>query len=242
MNANKDHRTQLARLAAGELDEHEVQEVLDQVEKDEELSQELDALADVMAAVDRARASELATPVGRPRGARLPLWLGGLAAAGLVLFLAIDRRGPSRATDTAELIDHSIPPFTSTTQRSGNSGSVTGFKEAMSAYQGRDFQAVRESLTRFLDENPDHGPALFYRGVSHSQLGMLEQAVRDFDQAAKNSRGYLHEHSLWRLANVRLAQGEIGEAQAVLLELSAMGGEFSPNAVDRLEELAEQPR
>ncbi len=215
----------LPRLAVGELDAPASQAALEHVERCTECSRELDFLADLLVAAEKA------PEVQRARPRRIALWIAGLAAAAaLVLYLARD----ARSTLT---IDRSIPRFVEADLRAPDDPLARAFTQAMAPYARGDFVGAVVSLSEFLKAHPDHGPARFYRGVAEQESGDRASAAEDFTAVGAASTAYLGEHARWRLANLFLLEGRGDEAAAILRELRDARGEFAPNAARLLDAL-----
>lgn len=229
MNCTDPVRADLARLAAGDLDAESSGRALTHAEQCPECSRELDFLADLLIAVH-------ALPATRRTSNRTWIyWAAGLAAAAtLVIFLARGRNAESRDGFT---IDRSIPLFVDGDLRDASEPLKRDFATAMEPYSRRDFTGAIASLTAFLAQHADHGPARFYRGIAALETGDRARAGDDFAAVAASATGYLHEHALWRLANVRLAEARRAEALAILEGLRDAHGEFAANADAALERL-----
>jgi tetratricopeptide (TPR) repeat protein len=218
-------------LVLGELGADESARVLEHVETCAECSRQLDFLAEVTTVAARA------VPSVRARRASLG-WRRWIAAAAAVLLVAfIAWRAFDRADDWRELADRSVPVFVAAQLRAPPPSLATELEEAMHGWEQRDFTRVDAALTRFVAAHAEHAPAYFWRGVARRELGRLDEAESDLRTAAAKSQGYLREHSLWVVANLRLARGELDGTRAALRELEQLEGEFAAKAFELDERL-----
>jgi len=210
--------------------------LLARAETDPRASEELDLWADVAAAAELER--ERLQPA-RPAAAiiRRP-WLVPLAASilfAVALGLWFARRAaPGGAARLAEL--RRAPPYVVAELRAPGDP-PEAFQTAMSAYSNGDWPSAVADLGAFLANQPDHGPARFYRGAAREQLGELEGAAADYASVAEVPDPLLAGHARLRLALVHLASGERERAHDELAALAREPGELQPTARALLTEL-----
>jgi tetratricopeptide (TPR) repeat protein len=217
-----------------------LESALTRAEGDPHASEELDFLADLVAAAELERA-RLARPLEEtpepPRYLVRP-WI--LAAAASVLFvLALgawfftkgERRSPLSAAASAP------PPFVAAELRDPDAASNEGFARAMEPYVRADWTAAKQALEAWLREQPEHGPAHFYLAATLEQLGELDSASEHYQTATRAPDALLSEHARFRLALLLVRRGELARARTELETLQAGGGELALNARELLDEL-----
>lgn len=218
-----------------------IERLVEAAERAPAASEELDFLADVVAAaeLERARLARRAAPLRKASSIWGRSWM--LAAAASVLFilalgawfLGHDGRGPAlRSLATLE-----PPRFVASELRDPDSA-LDGFARAMEPYVRADWQAATQALEEWLRARPDHGPAHFYLGAAREQLGELDAAEEHYEAARRAPDELLSEHARFRLALLLLRRGELERARAELGALQAGGGELARNARELLGELA----
>jgi tetratricopeptide (TPR) repeat protein len=90
------------------------------------------------------------------------------------------------------------------------------FVRAMAPYEQNDFAAAEKQLAQFLEKNPNHAAANFYRGVSQLLLGKLSEAVTSLEAAVAHGDVGFREEALWYLALAHLKAGSHSRALADL--------------------------
>jgi hypothetical protein len=219
---------------------------LARAEREPSASEELDFLADLVAAAELERARLARGPVtvadAPPRPGRLRLF----AAAAAVLLLSSlgvwwlrirpDREGRLAANDP--------PRYVAAELRAPGEPGDGAFERAMEPYGRSQWSEAARELTAFLEQRPGHGPARFYLAATHEQLGELERAEAGYGLAAGTPDALLSQHARFRRALVLLALGEHTRARIELEALSTEGGELARNARDLLRDAAEghEPR
>ena len=108
------------------------------------------------------------------------------------------------------------------------------FAQAMQAYESNDFARAERQLGQFLEKDPKHAAALFYRGVSLLLLGKTADAVAPLEAAATLGQGRLRDEAHWYLAQTYLKTGDYSKA---LEQLDVVIQTSSKHRAD-----AEQPR
>ena len=225
-----------ASLLTGELEEHEVAELLARTERDPEADRELDLVADLVAAAEQQRNLLLADSPRRPPRRRGLLRVIGavVAAAALVLLLF-----PRDTGDAIPGVETALAPpvWVPVGLRGEEDELLRAFELAMAPYAAGDHATALATLDPFLAEHPGHRPAIFYRAVCLERLGRAEEARDGYLALAASGRDFLADHASWRLAHLLLGRGETERARAILGVLRDGGGDFSVNAATRLEDL-----
>jgi len=221
-------------------EERGFERLLERAERDPAASQELDLLADLVAAaeLERARLSRAPEPVSALPGLFARPWVFAAAASLLFLFalgLWFVRGGAVRPSALAVLTP---PAFVAGTLRDPEAAKDAAFLGAMEPYGAGDWPAAVAALDALLAARPQHGPARFYRAAAREQLGELARAAEDYALAAQAPDALLAEHARFRLANLWLRGGELERARALLGELRDGGGELARNAAELLDALA----
>ena len=217
-----------------------LESALSRAERDPQASEELDFLADLVAAaeLERVRLARQPQEAEEPPRYLVRPWI--LAAAASVLFvLALgawlftrgERRSPLSAAAS------SPPPFVAAELRDPDAARNEGFARAMEPYVRADWTAARQALDEWLRERPEHGPAHFYLAATLEQLGELDSAAEHYQSAVQAPDALLSEHARFRLALLLVRRGELARARAELETLRAGGGELARNARELLDEL-----
>jgi tetratricopeptide (TPR) repeat protein len=89
---------------------------------------------------------------------------------------------------------------------------VSLFARAMRPYQQDDFAEAERRLEQFLEKNPKHAEAHFYRGVSLLLLGRTADAVAPLETAVEHGDAQVREEAQWYLAQAYLKLGEPSKA------------------------------
>ena len=71
------------------------------------------------------------------------------------------------------------------------------YREGLALIEARDYKSAVDSLTLFLKENPSSGNAYYLRGKAYHELGTLDKASADYNQATKlNPKSYKSYNNL----------------------------------------------
>ncbi len=89
-------------------------------------------------------------------------------------------------------------------------------------YMARDFQGAAEQAWRTLAMEPRFAPAQHTLGLAYQQMGMLEEAIVEFQNARTCSDG--HPATLAALGHAYAVAGQREEAEQLLHELERLGG------------------
>jgi len=81
------------------------------------------------------------------------------------------------------------------------------FARAMESYGRNDFSEAERRLGQFVEKNPNHAAAHFYRGVSLLLLGKTADAVAPMEAAVANGQGRVRDEAHWYLALTYLRNG-----------------------------------
>jgi len=231
----------LGELAAGRLDEAEVLAVLEHVEGCPSCSEELDLVARMVAGAAAGAASGRVPRRPRPLG-RLLRWAPvAAAAAALVASLPwLVRPGGGGPADPRALASLDALPIRATTLRGpGANPDLARAVERLAAGETdaamRELERLRASLA---PDAPERPLADLYLGLAAVRAGALERALAPLEAAAKDGVGLVRERALWYLANARLALADVDGAEADLRRLEALGGDYAPNAREKLAAIA----
>ena len=223
-----------------------LERALARAEQDPRASEELDFVADLVAAAELERkhlarpperAVEQAPLLGRP-------WI--LAAAASVLFLLalgawfLSRDGERRTLQSLALADP--PRFVAAELRDPEASLADAFAAAMEPYTRGDWAGARRALEEWLSAHPEHGPAHFYLAAACEALGDGALAEQHYELAARAPDALLADHARLRLALLWLQRGELERARAQLAVLSTGEGELARNARELLDEISELER
>jgi tetratricopeptide (TPR) repeat protein len=217
-----------------------IERLLDAAERDPRASEELDFLADLVAAaeLERGRLARKAAPLRAARRSLSRPWLLA-AAASVLLLLALGAwllaRGGERPTHS--LAAGEPPRFVASELRDPDSARDGEFARAMEPYVRADWTTATLALEEWLHARPDHGPAHFYLAAAREQLGELDTAEEHYEAARRAPDELLSDHARFRLALLLLRRGELERARAELGALQAGGGELARNAGELLGEL-----
>ena len=212
-------------------------QLVERAEQDPAASQELDLLADVLAAAELEHERLSRAPAPQPPSFA---WQGKLAAAATILFLAVlgfwllDRR---REGTPASLADRSAPRYLAAALREPDEPLDDAFERAMERYTAGEYDPAARALSTWLEAHPEHGPARFYLAAAREQLGQPSEAEADYRRVAEEQEGSLGEHARWRLANLLLARGEVQRARSELERLTSSTAGFAAQARELLERL-----
>jgi hypothetical protein len=219
-------------------DARDIDQLLEQAERDPEASAELEFLASVAAAAELVRASSggLAHRPAEPRRAVRPRILAAVASVLLVLgawFLREHTRPVNLARIVAE-----APPYVASELR--GDGRERDFAKAMEPYAHGDWNGARAALETFLRERPGHGPARFYLAAVREQLAEPGAAEALYREVTGVPDPLLAGHARLRLAALLMARGGVQAARAELEALAREDGELAPNARELLRTLPER--
>ncbi|HEX2165792.1 MAG TPA: tetratricopeptide repeat protein [Longimicrobiales bacterium] len=89
-------------------------------------------------------------------------------------------------------------------------------------YYARDYERAIEQCTRALELDPDFALAWLWRAMAHEQLGEMDLALRDFEQAVRLSGGSTLHSALH--ARALAFSGRRADALALLRQLEAREG------------------
>ncbi len=223
-----------------------IERLLERAERDPGASEELDFLADLVAAaeLERGRLARKAAPPRRAKHSLARPWI--LAAAASVLFLLALGAwflGQGGERPALRLLAAGEPPrFVASELRDPGATLDGDFSRAMEPYVRADWSAATRSLEEWLRARPDHGPAHFYLAAAREQLGELDAAEGHYESARRAADELLSEHARFRLALLWLRRGEFERARTELGALQAGGGELARNARELLGELAWRER
>jgi tetratricopeptide (TPR) repeat protein len=207
-------------------------------EREPATSDELDFLADLVAAAERERAT--LAPPARVAPPRFPLrtWILPAAASVLFLFaLGLWLAKPHRHETGRALAAREAPHYVATDLRAPGEGEHACFLAAMAAYGRADWSAAATALEQCLATDAEHAPTHFYLAAALEQLGELERAEPHYRRAAAAPDALLAGHARLRLGLVLVARGELARGRAELETLRDAGGEFTPLARAALDEL-----
>lgn len=220
-------------------EERGFERLLERAERDMAASQELDLLADLVAAaeLEKARLQRAPEPASALPGLLARPWIFAAAASLLFLFAMGLWFARARAVRPAALAVLTPPAFVHGTLRAPDATLDEVFARAMEPYVKRAWPAAVTALDALLAERAQHGPARFYRAAALEQLGELARAAADYERVAQVPDALLAEHARFRLANLYLRNGELERARALLSELRAGGGELARNAAELLDAL-----
>jgi hypothetical protein len=114
----------------------------------------------------------------------------------------------------------------------GASGSprLRPFARAMRPYERNDFAEAERRLARFLEKNPTHAEAHFYRGVSLLLLGRATDAIAPLEATVGHGHGRVVEEAHWYLALAYLKAGEPSKALKPLDAVVATSGRHRAEA------------
>lgn len=215
-----------------------LERVLARAENEPRASEELDFLADLVAAaeLERARLARQPAPATEAPRYLVRPWL--LAAAASVLFVLalgawILTRGERRSLES--LASAAPPRFVAAELRDPDESSRDGFERAMEPYACGEWAVAKRALEQWLSTRPEHGPARFYLAAAEEQLGELGPAEEHYRAAAGAPDTLLSEHARFRLALVMLRRGDIARARTELDALRDGGGELARNARELLD-------
>jgi tetratricopeptide (TPR) repeat protein len=90
---------------------------------------------------------------------------------------------------------------------------LTPFARAMRSYERGEYALAERQLERFLETDPTHAEALFYRGVSLLLIGRTADAIAPLQAATRHGPGRVREDAHWYLALAYLKAG--GPPQAL---------------------------
>jgi len=218
----------------------DLERALERAEHDPRASEELDFVADLVAAAELERA-HLARPPQPAREAPRYLvrpWI--LAAAASVLFVLalgawLFTRGERSSLQS--LASAEPPRFVAAELRDPDVSAREEFARAMEPYARGEWAAAKQALVSWLSTRPEHGPARFYLAAAEEQLGELGPAEEHYRSAARAPDALLSEHARFRLALLLLRRGDVAGARTELEGLRAAGGELARNARELLEEI-----
>jgi TolA-binding protein len=107
---------------------------------------------------------------------------------------------------------------------------VSALARAMRPYQQNDFAEAEQRLAQFLEKNPKHAQAHFYRGVSLLMLGRTTEAVAPLEAAVEYGQGRVSEEAHWYLAQAYLKADEPSKALEQLDTVIAAKGKYRADA------------
>jgi len=190
----------------------------------------------------------------RPRGASRPgqsrpwwVWagagIGAAAAAAVVAFLALPPAVkapapplvPQRTVDYTLLARLDPPAYTPSAMRGGQTPAERAFREAMTAYQQRDWPRAIAGLTAALARDPGSAPAHFFLGASYLLNGTPREGIAELERVPADSP--FADEARFDLAKGYLALGRVDDARAVLQKLAGGHGEFAAQAGALLERI-----
>jgi hypothetical protein len=217
-----------------------LERTLERAEHDPRASEELDFLADLVAAAELERARLARPPEPAQEGPRYLVRPWILAAAASVLFVFalgawLFTRGERSSVQS--LASTAPPRFVAAELRDPDASSREAFERAMEPYSRAEWASAKQALAQWLSAHAEHGPARFYLAAAEEQLGELGPAEEHYRAAARAPDALLAEHARFRLALLQLRRGEVSLARAELAALAAGGGELARNARELLEEL-----
>lgn len=226
MACTEQRREQIAALAAGRSDADAAANLLQHVTACLECSEELDLIADLVAAEPETPAT------GLPRRTGMMLLA---AAAVLAVLLWSPWTAASPWADLAEVAPIQAPPANLRGPEEEARGA--DYVEGLRAYRTADFAAAEEALRRVAAQRPGDALVHLYLGIARLQTGSPSAAVEPLRVAARSGTGLVRERGLWYLAGARLLLERPAEARAALEELRAEAGDYAANAETLLEAL-----
>jgi hypothetical protein len=135
----------------------------------------------------------------------------------------------------AEYTSAVVPPDDLTWRGGGanvpRSPKLSPFAQAMRPYDRNDFAEAEQRLAQFLEQNPGHAQAHFYRGVSLLLLGRTAEAIASLQTAIKHGPGGVSEEAHWYLALAYLKTGEPSKALGHLDAVVETSGKHHPQAL-----------
>jgi tetratricopeptide (TPR) repeat protein len=233
MACTTDRSTEIGDLSAGRLDAQASGALLDHLERCGECSAEFDLVADLLAAADREGPALFAR--GRSR-IRLVHGASALlaAAAAVLLAVVIWRPGPGAPSLSDIASTEPIPAASALLRSEAPSPRPREYLEAMDSYGRGDYAGAAGRLVAFLEGAPADALANLYLGVCRLQTGDPGEAIAPLRRAAEGGDGLLRERALWYLGNAHLAAGDGERAREVFDRLAALGGDYEPNAREKL--------
>jgi hypothetical protein len=224
-------------LAAGRLDAAKADELLDHLERCGECSAELDLVADIVAHFERPAGARAAIP-----RRRLGIAVAALAAAALLAasLWILSRPHPApRSMHLASLASTQPLPTSTFVPRSGTPlASSPAYLDAMRHYAAGEFAEAARGLSLLAEERPDDPLVNLYLGISRLQTGAAEQALAPLERAATTGEDLLAERALWYLGNAHLVLEDGEAARRTFQRLAELGGDYEPNAREKLEAIA----
>lgn len=228
-------------LFTGELGPEEVDALLERAASDPTASDELDFLADLVAAAEERRAALEPHPLELVRGGsrrrRPAVWIATAAALLLAFVLVRGRTTDPPAGRLASLADLAPPVWVAGDLRAGTDERARAFAAAMAPYAERRWDAALDSLSTFLETYPEHLPARFYLGAVELHEGRLGDAHLNLATVSERATGLLADHAAWLRAQAALAAGDGADARTHLRGLVAGAGPFAARAGELLESL-----
>ncbi len=228
---------EIGDLAAGRLTGEAADALLDHLDSCPECSREFDLAADLVALSAR-RGAAIFAPRRRTLVAVLAIAAAVLLAVWLGLYLG--REGDSRATRLAMLASTEPLPTASLVLRASTPEPASpDYAAAMEFYAASDFPRASARLAQVVTASPDHSLANLYLGICLLQTGAVAEALGPLERAARVGEDLLRERALWFLGNARLKLGDAAGAIEAFTQLEELGGDYLPNARDRLASIRE---
>ncbi|HEY1495240.1 MAG TPA: hypothetical protein VGF49_11900 [Candidatus Solibacter sp.] len=187
---------------------------------------------------------EMASAPAQPRRQ----WAGGVTAiaAGILVVIGVSLAPRNTAPDAptataagaslAELARLEPPGYIAPGLRGAETSAETLFREAMEAYQRRDYAGAIAGLRASLRVDPEAAAPRFFLGASELLTGRTVDGMNDLGRVAASNSPFAEE-ARFDLAKGYLMLGRRREALVLLRIVESQGGDFAAQAhglIDRI--------
>lgn len=109
-------------------------------------------------------------------------------------------------------------------------------KQGLECFNKGKYTKAISSFQLLLENNPDDINALFYGGLSLSQMGKNNSAINYLEHVLKSSNNVFYQEAKWNLALLKLKTSEQETAKQLLIEIVNEKGFYSQKAQEKLNE------
>lgn len=170
---------------------------------------EIEKAHDIDASAFKATIKEIGSQYQAPEKSSLRYWLWGTALIlGLLGISYLMFTKSTSKTDSKVLYAGNFEVYPNTFTNRGLSKAEANFKEAMAAYDSRDF-AKANALFNSIEIDARSDTSQFYQGICLMELNQAEKAIQIFEQLKTIDQSNYQNQSRWYLALSHLKKADL---------------------------------